>query len=122
MRENKNGLVGPLFIAFFLISFALLIVGVGQAYSYSDYYDGDNEEWNEEWNNEEDVNELDDDDAVGYYDYAGQWHEIPEPDPYYPAMSYGHHRGRSPVGMTIPLFIFFFVFIPWLAYALGEEW
>ena len=108
---HKNGMIGLLWITFLIIAmFALLAIAITQAYSYNDYDDRD----------EENINELDDDDdAVGYYDYAGQWHEIPEPDPYCPAVSYGHHHGRSPISTMMPLFIFFFVFLLWLAYALG---
>lgn len=113
MCENKNGIVGWLWIALSVIGFVLLAVGTAQAYSYNDYYDG-----NEEGNNEEDINEWDD--AVGYYDYTGQWHEIPEPDPYPVSYSRGH-RSMSPISMMMPLFIIFFVvFLPWLL-ALGRD-
>lgn len=106
MRENKNGMVGWFWVLLLVICFAVLIVSTGQAYSYSDCYD-----WDEEWSDEESPDE---------YDYAGQWHEIPEPDPY--PVSYGYAHRRSPISMMMPLFIVFFVvFLPWLAYALGKE-
>ena len=102
MHENKNGMVGWL-----LICFTLLIVTTAQAYSYSDYYD----------ENEEDNEELE------YYDYhTGRWETIPEPDPYCYPVSYSHsHRTFSPISAMIPLFIIFFViFLPWLVYVLAH--
>ena len=92
MRKTKNGVVGGV-----LICFTLLIVTTAQAYSYSDYYDEDDEE------------------ELEYYDYhTGRWEVIPEPDP----VSYGG-GGSSSVIMMMPLFIIFFlIFFPWLAYAL----
>ena len=95
-----------------------MIISTANAYYHDDYYENREDPWGEEG----DINDWDDDDAVGYYDYAGQRREISEPDPYYPAMSYGHHPGRSLVSMMMPLFIVFFVvFLPWLAYALAHD-
>lgn len=105
MCEKKNGIVGLLWIVLLVICFALLVVSTAQAYSYSDYYD---------WDEEDGV----DDDELEYYDHRiGQWEKIPEPDPW----EYGYGYRRSPVSMMMPLFIIFFViFLPWLAYALGR--
>ena len=113
MRESENGMVGWLWIVVLVICFGILVVSTAQAYSCSDYYDWDED--NGEGN-----------DNLEYYDYrAGQWREIPEPDPYCYPVSYGYsrgHRSLSPISMMMPLFIIFFViFLPWLAYALGRD-
>lgn len=117
MHEKR--IVGLLLIALFVICFTLLVVSTAQAYSYNDYYEGDyNEDYN--WDDEHDWRD-DDEDELEYYDHrTGQWKTIPEPDPYYP-VGYGHHRASSPISVMMPLFIFFFVLLPWLAYALVKS-
>lgn len=117
MKKSKNVIDVFWVVLLVGIVFALLI-STANAY-YHDDYDENREE--DPWG-EEDINEREDDDAVGYYDYAGEWHEIPEPDPYYPVSHSRSHRSLSPVSMMMPLLIVFFVvFLPWLAYALGKE-
>lgn len=95
-REKRNWM---LCIVLLLMAFTLSVC-TAQAYSYSDYYDEDEE----------------DDDKLEYYDYhTGRWKVISEPDP----VSYGYGGGSSSVIMMMPLFIIFFlIFFPWLAYSL----
>ena len=108
-----------------VISFAVFVVSTAQAYSYNDYYGWDDDREND-WNDEDDWRDEGGDDELEYYNYhTGRWETIPEPDPYCYPVSYGHsrsHRSLSPISMMMPLFIIFFViFLPWLAYALGHD-
>lgn len=110
MKEKRTLLLIALLIAFALAAGIAIATA-----SYNDYSDYREDRWGEEEDSEND-------DAVGYYDYAGQWHEIPEPDPHYPA--YERHHAYSPISMMMPFFILFFVlFWFWLVYALvrGDE-
>jgi len=121
MKKNRENLSRVFRIVLLVGIFFTLLISIAYAYSYDDYYE-DREE--EIWSEEEDVNEWDDD-AVSYYDYAGQWHEIPDPDPYYYPASYEHsrgHRSSNPISTMMPmLIVFFVVFLSWLAYVLGRD-
>ena len=113
MKTKKRNMV-DVFGVMLLLGIALtLLITTAQAYSYNDYYGYDDDR-------ENNLDEEQGDDELEYYDYStGRWKTIPEPDPYYPAVSYGHHHGRTPISTMMPLFIFFFVFLLWLAYAVG---